>query len=184
MFWWPDAEGGAPSPHEITANLTRFTINPKSTELNLPKPEILLRDDSEFYRIDDPFSMKEYTHCFFDLMDQDLEPISPPLHWSWAVAMRHTTRWVISMSKQANMTSIVLGRSTLSKIIPRSDSAKEGDGWIMVLVNNYGPMSSELHIVDTNDFSKAQAIVHLPIRLRAGLHGNWVDRQDIGFTSA
>lgn len=53
----------------------------------------------------------------------------------------------------------------------------------MALVNNYKTMSSELHIVDTKDFEKAQAIVHLPIRLRAGPHGNWVDGQDLAFAS-
>jgi len=84
VFWWPDADGSVPNPHEITANLTRFTINPKSTELDLPKPEILLHEDSEFYQIDDRFSMKEYMHCFFDLMDA----IAPVME----VAMRRTTR--------------------------------------------------------------------------------------------
>jgi carotenoid cleavage dioxygenase len=46
-------------------------------------------------------------------------------------------------------------------------------------VNNYELMTSELHLVDTRDFSKPQAIVLLPIRLRAGLHGNWVDGQEL-----
>ena len=55
----------------------------------------------------------------------------------------------------------------------------EGDGWVVVLVNNYDSMSSELHVVDTRAFTRAQAIIYLPIRLRAGLHGNWVDAQDL-----
>lgn len=63
--------------------------------------------------------------------------------------------------------------------IPRSAAAPQGDGWLMALVNNYAAMSSELHIVDTQDFTKPQAIIYLPIRLRAGLHGNWVDAQDL-----
>lgn len=63
--------------------------------------------------------------------------------------------------------------------VPRSKDAEEGDGYLIALVNNYGTMSSELHIIDTQNFSNAQAIVYLPIRLRAGLHGNWVEREDI-----
>lgn len=39
-------------------------------------------------------------------------------------------------------------------------------------------MSSELVILDTKKFSEAVAIVKLPVRLRAGLHGNWVDAAD------
>jgi carotenoid cleavage dioxygenase-like enzyme len=46
-------------------------------------------------------------------------------------------------------------------------------------VNNYSNMLSELHIVDTTDFEKPCAIVSLPVRLRPGLHGNWVDAQDL-----
>jgi carotenoid cleavage dioxygenase-like enzyme len=49
----------------------------------------------------------------------------------------------------------------------------------MALVNNAATMASELHIVDTRDFGRPQAIIDLPIRLRAGLHGNWVDSQDL-----
>lgn len=40
-------------------------------------------------------------------------------------------------------------------------------------------MSSELAIVDTKDFSKTVALVKLPVRLRTGIHGNWVDDRDI-----
>jgi len=62
--------------------------------------------------------------------------------------------------------------------IPRHGSTEEGDGYLLVLVNNYAAaMSSELHLVDTKDFSKPKAVVLLPVRLRHGLHGNWVDGQ-------
>lgn len=63
--------------------------------------------------------------------------------------------------------------------VPRSNDAPEGDGYLMALVNNYATMSSELHVVDTKDFSKARAVVKLNIRLRAGLHGNWVDSREL-----
>ena len=66
--------------------------------------------------------------------------------------------------------------------IPRPGSSEEGEGWVMALVNNYATMSSELHIVDAKAFTKAQAVIHLPIRLRAGLHGNWVDGQDLALS--
>lgn len=63
--------------------------------------------------------------------------------------------------------------------VPRSKDAHEGDGFVMALVNNYRAMTSELHIIDTREFSKAVAIVELPLRLRAGLRGNWVDAADM-----
>ena len=55
---------------------------------------------------------------------------------------------------------------------------EEGDGWVMTLVNNYAKMSSELHILDTKGERKEpQAVIDLPIKLGARLHGNWVDAQ-------
>lgn len=64
--------------------------------------------------------------------------------------------------------------------IPKDGAdVEEGDGYVLFLVNNYGEMSSELHLVDTADFSKPQAIIKLPLKLRAGLHGNWVPKQEL-----
>jgi carotenoid cleavage dioxygenase len=63
--------------------------------------------------------------------------------------------------------------------IPRKGSSVEGDGFLLALVNNYESMGSELHLVDTRDFKKVKAVVLLPIRLRQGLHGNWVDAVDL-----
>lgn len=48
----------------------------------------------------------------------------------------------------------------------------------MGLVNDYETMNNELVILDTRDFSHPIATVKLPIRLRQGLHGNWVDTSD------
>ena len=62
--------------------------------------------------------------------------------------------------------------------LPRNQHAKEGDGFVMALLNNYEEMCSELVILDTVDFTKEVALVKLPIRLRQGLHGNWVDAAD------
>jgi carotenoid cleavage dioxygenase-like enzyme len=63
--------------------------------------------------------------------------------------------------------------------LPRSQKAEEGDGWVLFLQNNFETMASELAIVDTNDLSRAVALIKLPIRLRPGLHGNWVDDADV-----
>ena len=186
FFWWPDAEGGTPNPQEIKSTLKRFTIDPNSTDLDLPEPETLLSDDTEFPRVDGRFSMKQHSHCFFDLMDPklgtDFPAIAPVMGGGHAPynALGHLN------VKTSKYEKYFPGPKHLVQepvFIPRSDIAEEGDGWLVVLVNNYGLMSSELHIIDTRDFSKAQAIVCLPIRLRTGLHGNWVDKQDIGLSN-
>lgn len=64
--------------------------------------------------------------------------------------------------------------------IPRKGSSREGDGYLLLLVNNYATMASELHLLDVQEgFTKAKAVISLPIRLRPGLHGNWIDAREL-----
>jgi carotenoid cleavage dioxygenase len=56
---------------------------------------------------------------------------------------------------------------------------EEGEGYVLALVRNFKTMSSELHLVSTADYSKPVAVIHLPLRLRAGLHGDWIPGQDL-----
>ncbi|TDZ71785.1 Lignostilbene-alpha,beta-dioxygenase isozyme III [Colletotrichum trifolii] len=62
---------------------------------------------------------------------------------------------------------------------PRHPGAAEGNGYLVALVNSFDEMSSELVTVDCDDFEKHAAIAKLPVRLRPGFHGNWVDDSDI-----
>lgn len=162
--------------------MLRFTIDPRSNDLDLPKPVVLLEKDCEFCRIDDRFSMRSYKHGFFDLMDPslgtDFEKIMPVMGGGHAPynALGHLN------IETGKLEAYFAGKTHFIQepvFVPRSPDAEEADGWLMALVNNYGTMGSELHIVDTKDFSRPQAIVVLPIRLRAGLHGNWVPKEEL-----
>lgn len=182
FFWWPDADGNAPDPHTIRADLVRFIIEPKSDNLDLGKGKIILNQDCEFPRVDDRISMSEREHCFFNFMDPSLgtefEAIGPVMGGGYAPynAIAHLNVKTGSLEKYFPGTKHMVQECVF---VPRNEYAKEGDGFVIFLVNNYGMMSSELHLVDTNNFEKAVAVVLLPIRLRAGLHGNWVHGQDL-----
>lgn len=65
------------------------------------------------------------------------------------------------------------------QFIPRHPEAPEGDGFLIALVNNFDEMISELVIIDCDNFTEHVALAKLPIRLRPGFHGNWVDDTDI-----
>lgn len=164
--------------------MLRFTIDPKADDLDLPKPEVLLAKDCEFSRVDDRFSMRNYKHGFFNLMDPALgtefEKIMPVMGGGHAPynALGHLNVETGQLDTYFADTTHFIQEPVF---IPRSSDAEEADGWLMALVNNYGTMGSELHIVDTKNFAQPQAIVVLPIRLRAGLHGNWVPREDLDF---
>ena len=182
FFWWPDAEGNAPDPREIHAKYVRFTFDPKSPTLDLPAPEVIYPCDMEFPRIDDRVAMTRHRHSFFDMMSPDLATdfaaIMPvlggghPLYNSLGHLDHETGKLETYFPGPTHMVQEPV-------FVPRSDGAPEADGFLMALVDNYATMSSELHIIDTRDFSTPQAIVKLNLRLRAGLHGNWVDAKEL-----
>ncbi|GAM40135.1 hypothetical protein TCE0_034f12246 [Talaromyces pinophilus] len=186
FFWWPDKDGNAPDPESIASDFMRFTFDPRSSDLDLPKPEILLGEDCEFVRIDDRVATRPHSHTFLAIMD-------PKVGTNWPVmapvmggghppynSFGHFDHQTKKVQKYSPGTMHLVQEPIF---IPRSQDAPEGDGWLMGLINNYATMSSELHIVDTADFQKPCAIINLPIRLRAGLHGNWVDAQDIALSA-
>ena len=144
--------------------------------------QILQSSNSEFYRIDDRFATQKYRHCFFDLMDPslgtDFPSIAPKLGGGYPLYNSLAHFDVLTSSTEIYFP----GRTHMVQepvFIPRKGSSEEGDGYLLALVNNYDTMNSELHLLDTRDFTKAQAIILLPIRLRQGLHGNWVDAEDM-----
>ncbi|OAL44810.1 carotenoid oxygenase [Pyrenochaeta sp. DS3sAY3a] len=183
FFWWPDAQGNAPKPEEISAKLVRFTFDPLSENLDLPVHEVLSNADCEFPRIDDRYLGKRHSCAFFDLMDpslgSDFSTIMPRMGGGHPP---YNSIGQLNYSSKEVKTYFP-GHTHLVQepiFVPRKgESATEGDGWVIVLVNNYASMASELHIVDTRDFQSPAAVIELPIRLRAGLHGNWVDGQDV-----
>jgi carotenoid cleavage dioxygenase len=182
FFWWPDANGNAPNPEEIRTFLKRFTIDPTASSMDLAAPEMLLEMQAEFPRIDDRFAMQDYSHVFLDIFDPNLPTnfpaIAPVMGGGGPIfnAIGHLN------VKTGEYSQYFPGPTSMVQepiFLPRSAQAPEGDGYIMVLVNQYETMTSDLVIIDTIDMSSPVAVVKLPVRLRAGLHGNWVDAADV-----
>ncbi|OKO99166.1 Lignostilbene-alpha,beta-dioxygenase isozyme III [Penicillium subrubescens] len=182
FFWWPDGQGRSPEPSSIRSQLVQFTLDPQAVDLVLPEPKILHQGSSEFYRIDDRFATQPYRHCYFDLMDPELgtdfERIGHkiggghPLYNSLAHFDNVTGKTEIYYPGNTHLVQEPV-------FISRKDSTTEGDGYVMALINNYETMASELHLLDSRDFTRAQAKILLPVRLLHGLHGKWVDGRDI-----
>jgi carotenoid cleavage dioxygenase-like enzyme len=64
--------------------------------------------------------------------------------------------------------------------VPRPGSHVEGDGYVMALVNRLSEMRNDLVILDAQRVDAPPlAMIRLPMRLRNGLHGIWVERQAI-----
>jgi carotenoid cleavage dioxygenase-like enzyme len=157
-------------------------LDPRAEELDMPEPLVLIEEDCEFARIDERYTGSKHSHAFPDVMipslGTDFAAIAPVMGGGFAPynALGHYDY------NSRKLETYFPGPKHMVQepvFVPRHSGAKEGDGFLMALVNNYGDMTSELHIIDTANFTKAAAIVNLPIRLRAGLHGNWVDASEI-----
>jgi carotenoid cleavage dioxygenase-like enzyme len=62
--------------------------------------------------------------------------------------------------------------------VPRSATAPEGDGYLLVLVNRLAQLRSELAILDAQRLADGPvALVRLPTRVRSTFHGMWVPAQ-------
>ena len=59
--------------------------------------------------------------------------------------------------------------------MPRDGSTDEGDGWVLVCVNDRVGGPAELVILDGSDMAGPPvARIHLPRRVPDGFHGSWV----------
>lgn len=181
LFWSPDVNGNVPKTEEIAAKLVWFAFDFRSDNLDLPTPEILHREDCEFSRINMKFFGRKYEHAFMDLMDPSLGTDFLTSLPRMGVGLPPYNCLAHLDYRSSKVEKYFPGRTNLVQetiFIPRQgEGASEGDGWVIALVYDWASMSSELHIVDTRNFDAPQAIINLPIRLRAGLHENWVGAQ-------
>ena len=71
------------------------------------------------------------------------------------------------------------GRSTGEAVfVPREGGKAEDDGWLLSYVYDANTDLSDLVVVNAQDLAgPPQAVVHLPARVPAGFHGNWMPDQ-------
>ncbi|WP_086818927.1 carotenoid oxygenase family protein [Allokutzneria sp. NRRL B-24872] len=63
--------------------------------------------------------------------------------------------------------------------IPRAKDSAEDDGWLMSLVHDAERDRTDLVVLDAGTLSaEPVAVVHLPVRVPAGFHGEWFPTQD------
>ncbi|GKT40680.1 lignostilbene-alpha,beta-dioxygenase isozyme III [Colletotrichum spaethianum] len=172
------------NPENIKVSLARFTIAvsaPESSELpQLADPTVIFDQLCEFPRIDDRFVSTDvkWVYCATMIPDLEMEANAKSLV---GMAGLNGLAKVDTKTGKAELCSV--GSSSLVQepvFIPRSKDAEEGDGYLVGLVNRMDKMVSDLVVVDTAKFSDGPvAVVNLPLRLRQGLHGNWVDASEL-----
>jgi carotenoid cleavage dioxygenase-like enzyme len=161
--------------------MTRWKFDPKSPANTRYMPHTTMPTSGEFARIDERFVTKPYKHFFLCVVDPtkpyDFAKCGPPVgglfncygHYNWETG--ESKHWF------AGPTSTVQE----PVFIPRSKDAEEGDGYLLGLINRLDELRNDLVVLDVkNGIDKGPvAVIRLPLKLKIGLHGNFVPYEDI-----
>lgn len=167
-------------PNKLMSDTYRWTFDPKSETNTRVKPTRLFGTNGEFSRIDDRFTTKPYSHFWQCQIDPtrpyDFAKCGPPAgglfnalgHFNWTDGSKDVY-WA--------------GPTTTFQepiFVPRAGSEKEGDGYLMALLNHLDVLRNDILIFDALELAKGPvATIHLPFKLRLGLHGNFVEQREI-----
>jgi carotenoid cleavage dioxygenase len=164
MFpFFPDIHG-APFDGPASASfLTRWTVDMASNSNEFENRERLTDFVGEFPRMDERYATEPYRHGW--LLGMAAGPGS-----------RATLGHVDAATGKAKSWQAGENRALQEPcFIPRSANAPEGEGYIVQLQQHLDDGLSDLLLFDAQRVDEGPfATVHIPMRMRFGLHGNWV----------
>ncbi|KAF4993699.1 hypothetical protein FDECE_13339 [Fusarium decemcellulare] len=175
--FWTRTDGQNHSSRTVV-DLVRFEIDvsqPSNTPL--PDPVTLVDIPNEFPRIDERFYCKKYDHIFMNIYYSETEKYLPDKHIFQGL---NATAMLIKSTGELKI--YYPGphcRCQEPVFIPRFDEAPEGDGHVIFAVDRLDINLTNLVILDTKNFEHPVAVIELPLRMRAQIHGNWVDAREL-----
>ena len=143
------------------------------------KPAQVFGINGEFSRIDDRLVTKRYNHFWQVQIDPtrpyDFQKCGSPAgglfnaigHFTWDEKTKDVY-WA--------------GPTTTFQepIFVPKNTVIEGDGYLIALLNHLDELRNDILIFDALHLAKGPvAVIHMPFKLRLGLHGNFVDQRDI-----
>lgn len=184
MFpFFPDVHGAPFDPAGAMGHLTRWTVDMASNGEAFDSVTRLTDVAGEFPRIDDRFAGRAYRYGWM----LEVDPARPvDLKGGSAAGQIMNCLFLKDLETGAEQHWWCGPTSSLQEpcFVPRSEDAAEGDGWIVQVCNRLEEHRSDLLIFDALAIGKGPvATVHIPIRLRFGLHGNWANAADIGLAA-
>jgi carotenoid cleavage dioxygenase-like enzyme len=164
LFPLPD---GSPSSKEPPpARLFRWTFD-LSDQSNTFKEEQLDDRAGEFPRFDERFCMSDYRHGWI---------VSGNIVEGRDGRARHDglTHYDHKTGKNSTFSASVDDRFGEPIFVPRSETAAEGDGWLLSVIYRGEEKRSDLAVFEATELAKGPiALAHLSSRVPAGFHGNW-----------
>lgn len=182
FFFPPVDEKEAPlaKRNQLKSPTCRWIFDPKAQTGTRVTPAETWMTNGEFSRIDDRYVTKKYNHFWQAKVDParpyDFARCGPPAgglfncvgHYSWDDRTKEDVFF-------AGPTATFQEPSFIPK-----DGGAEGEGYIIALVNHLDVLRNDIVILDALDVARGPvAAIHLPFKLKLGLHGNFVDQRDI-----
>jgi carotenoid cleavage dioxygenase len=165
---------------EAMSYLTDWTVDLASNGEEFDAVTRLTDSAAEFPRIDDRFTGKKNHYGW--LLEMDMKrPVE--LKGGSAGGLLMNCLMLKDLETGAEQHWWCGPVSSLQEpcFIPRKPDASEGDGWIVQLCNRLDEHRSDLLIFDALEIEKGPvATVHVPIRMRFGLHGNFAPSEALG----
>ncbi|CAI6097509.1 unnamed protein product [Clonostachys chloroleuca] len=161
----PELDIGKPK-EKMNGKLARFKIDPKAPSNELELPIVLSEVAGEMARCDDRFITKPYNHVY---------------------GCRHSPTGfdaITHVDIAAGVTRVwEAGQGTVVGepcFIPRGEDSPEGDGYLVVCTRDVSSKQAHLTVLDATQITAGPVcIVELPFQLCEGVHGNWVETNDL-----
>jgi carotenoid cleavage dioxygenase len=155
----PDADA---SPR----GLERWTIDPVGKTVAIATID---SSAQEFPRLDERFFGREYRYAWSLAIPTEAEQTFPGETRLYAHDLVAGTRQVHDFGPDRYPGEFVF--------VPESAGADEGHGWLIGLVVDMAQGTTECVILDARRFEHAPvAVIHVPHRIPAGFHGNWIEQ--------
>lgn len=176
FYFFPQADGAVPPPESLASSLKRWTFDMGSTG-NALTVQNLNHFPCEFPRSDDRYMGRPYRHGWLIGLDMsrpyNFEKLGPP-PFQFFNQLVHID---VSTGKTATWWAGDAECFQEPVFVPKSADAPEGHGWVIGLVNHLLDNTTDLLVLDAQAMEAGPvATIHLPVRLRMSLHGNWVGR--------
>ena len=176
--FFPDVTGAPYDPVKARGYLSRWTID-MGGEDNTFTEERILDCPGEFPRMDDRFETLPHRRGFLGLTDVPHDP-KPGMGFRWIAGVDVDGSGRPQIFYPGDDCSV--GEPLF---VPAHERAPEGVGYVFVVVGRHQEMRSDLVILDAQHVDAPPvATVALPIRIRRGLHGNWVSAAELAERTA
>ncbi|KAK3314143.1 carotenoid oxygenase [Apodospora peruviana] len=156
--------------------------------------------NGEFSRIDDRYVTKPYKHFWQAVVDPtkpyDFAKCGPPAgglfnslgHYVWNEENYHdgsrpSDGKTETQNGKFGLEDVYFPGPTMTfqepSFIPK-EGGGEGEGYLIALLNHLDELRNDVMIFDAQKLSSGPlAVIHLPLKLKLGLHGNFVDHRDM-----